>query len=50
MNPDYNTALKLLDKYIQNDNLKKHSYAVESCMRFYARKFGEDEEKWAVAG
>jgi len=24
--------------------------AVESAMRFYARKFGEDEEKWAVAG
>lgn len=50
MNPDYSNALKLLDKYIQNDNLKKHCYAVESCMRFYARKFGEDEEKWAMAG
>lgn len=24
--------------------------AVEAAMRFYARKFGEDEEKWAVAG
>jgi putative nucleotidyltransferase with HDIG domain len=24
--------------------------AVEAAMRFYARKYGEDEEKWAVAG
>jgi putative nucleotidyltransferase with HDIG domain len=24
--------------------------AVEAAMQFYARKFGEDEEKWAVAG
>jgi putative nucleotidyltransferase with HDIG domain len=40
----------LLNKYIQNLNLRKHCYAVESCMRFYAKKFGEDEELWATAG
>jgi putative nucleotidyltransferase with HDIG domain len=41
---------ELLNKYIQNINLRKHCYAVESCMRFYARKFGEDEKLWASVG
>lgn len=41
---------ELLNKYIQNINLRKHCYAVESCMRFYAKKFGENEEIWAAAG
>ena len=41
---------ELLNKYIQNINLRKHCYAVESCMRFYAKKFGENEELWAAAG
>jgi predicted hydrolase (HD superfamily) len=30
--------------------LRKHMYAVESAMRAYARKFGEDEETWAIVG
>jgi putative nucleotidyltransferase with HDIG domain len=30
--------------------LRKHALAVEACMRAYARKFGEDEEKWGVVG
>ncbi|MCX6164857.1 MAG: HDIG domain-containing protein [Ignavibacteriae bacterium] len=41
---------ELLNKYIQNINLRKHCYAVESCMRFYAKKYGENEELWAAAG
>ncbi len=41
---------KLLEKYIQNENLRKHCYAVETCMKFYANKLGEDENKWAAAG
>ena len=41
---------ELLNKYIQNINLRKHCYAVESCMRFYARKLGENEELWSAAG
>lgn len=41
---------KLLDKYISNPNLKRHCYIVESCMRFYALKLGENDLSWALAG
>ncbi|HLT24054.1 MAG TPA: HD domain-containing protein [Ignavibacteria bacterium] len=41
---------ELLEKYIKNENLRKHCYAVETCMRFYANKLGEDESKWGAAG
>lgn len=43
-------ALAIVHKYIENPNLIKHMLAVEAAMRFYARKYGEDEEKWAVTG
>ncbi len=45
-----NEALKLLDKWVPNKNLQKHMFAVESAMRAYAKKFGEDVEIWASAG
>jgi len=43
-------ALSIVHKYIKNPNLVKHMLAVEAAMRFYARNFGEDEEKWCVTG
>jgi putative nucleotidyltransferase with HDIG domain len=43
-------ALAIVNQYVKNPNLVKHMLAVEAAMRFYARKFGEDEEKWAVTG
>jgi putative nucleotidyltransferase with HDIG domain len=43
-------ALQLIDQYIQNQNLKKHLLAAENLMRHLARRFGEDEEIWALAG
>jgi len=43
-------ALELLKEKIKNQNLIKHCLAVEACMRALARRFGEDEEKWALAG
>ncbi|RPJ74132.1 MAG: HDIG domain-containing protein [Acidobacteria bacterium] len=41
-------AWALLSEYTQGDNLRKHALAVEAAVRFYARKFGEDEEAWAA--
>ena len=43
-------AWDLMTKYTKSENLRKHMLAVEAAMRFYAKKFGEDEEKWAVVG
>ena len=43
-------ALALVREYVKNDNLVKHMLAVEAAMRFYAEKYGEDVEKWAVTG
>ncbi len=41
---------KLLREYTQSDSLIKHMLAVEAAVRAYARKFGEDEEKWGTVG
>jgi len=43
-------AYNIVTEYVKNPNLIKHMLAVEAAMCFYARKFGEDEEKWAVTG
>ena len=45
-----NEAWTLLCEYTINENLRKHSLAVEAAMKAYAKKYGEDEEKWTVAG
>jgi putative nucleotidyltransferase with HDIG domain len=41
-------ALEIVREFVKNENLVRHMLAVEAAMRFYARKFGEDEESWAV--
>ena len=43
-------ALSIVNQYVKNPNLVKHMLAVEAAMKFYARKFDQDEEKWAVTG
>jgi len=43
-------AWKLVTEWTQSDSLRKHMLAVEAGMRAYARRFGEDEEKWAAVG
>ena len=43
-------ALALMHEYTDSDGLRKHMYSVESAMRAYARKFGEDEDAWGLVG
>jgi len=48
--PTREDAWKLFCEWTQSDSLRKHVLGVEAAMRAYARKFGEDEELWAVTG
>jgi putative nucleotidyltransferase with HDIG domain len=48
--PTREEALTLLQEFNQNDGLVKHALAVEAVMRYMARKYGEEEQKWGVVG
>lgn len=48
--PTREEAFALLREYNRNEGLIKHALAVEGVMRHYARKFGEDEDKWGAIG
>ena len=43
-------AWELFCEWTESDSLRKHALAVEAAMRAYARRYGEDEELWAVTG
>lgn len=47
---EFKKAVELMHEYVKNENLRKHMYCVSEAMRQYARKYNEDEEKWAVVG
>ncbi len=44
------SAWELLCEHTHNENLRRHMLAVELALRAYARKFGEDQEKWGIVG
>ncbi|MFL5558025.1 MAG: HD domain-containing protein, partial [Gemmatimonadaceae bacterium] len=48
--PSRQNALALMHEYTASESLRKHMLAVEAAMRAYARKFGEDEDRWGIAG
>jgi predicted hydrolase (HD superfamily) len=43
-------VLELLHEYTKTDSLRKHALSVETSMRAYAKKFGENEETFAIVG
>jgi putative nucleotidyltransferase with HDIG domain len=43
-------AFSILKQYIKNPNLRNHMLAVEVAMKFYARKFDQDETMWGITG
>ena len=43
-------AWKLVEENVSGRNLRNHMLAVEAIMRALARRFGEDEESWGLAG
>jgi putative nucleotidyltransferase with HDIG domain len=47
---DREFCLNLLHEYTKSASLRKHAYAVEICMREYAKKFNEDENYWGNVG
>ena len=42
-------ALEIVREYVKSESLVRHMLAVEAAMRFYANKFGEDQEQWGIA-
>ncbi len=47
--PNRKDALELLKEY-NAQALVTHGLSVEGAMRFFAKKAGEDEEKWGIVG
>lgn len=48
--PTYADALELFHDWTETESLRRHAYAVEAAMAEYARRFGEDVERWRIAG
>ncbi len=47
---DRDAGWALLLEYTKSESLRHHALAVETLMRAYALKFGEDSEIWSIVG
>jgi putative nucleotidyltransferase with HDIG domain len=43
-------AYSLMIEWTQSESLRRHMLASEAAMRAYARRFGQDEDLWGLAG
>jgi putative nucleotidyltransferase with HDIG domain len=48
LTPTREQAWSTLTRYTKSESLLRHALAVEASTRWYARRFGEDEEAWGV--
>ena len=48
--PSRDETLALMHEYTASESLRKHMLSVETAMRAYAEKLGEDVERWGTAG
>jgi putative nucleotidyltransferase with HDIG domain len=48
--PSRSDALALMREFTASESLRKHMLSVEAAMRAYAEHFGEDPERWGLAG
>ncbi len=48
--PTRDEAWAVMTEYVQSVSLRRHMRGVEAAMAAYARRFGEDEERWRVVG
>ncbi len=48
--PARDTADAILHEHVEDENLRRHMYAVEAAMRWYADKLGHDPDRWGMAG
>jgi len=45
-----NMAMDIVQEFVKNDNLVRHMLSVETAMRYYAEKYGQDVETWGMTG
>ncbi len=46
-NVDREFCLAILNEYTKNESLLKHAFSVETCVKAYAEKLGQDVDYWS---